>query len=182
MLLRILCLLLGFITPLAAAAEVEALRQPGAVALMRHATAPGTGDPSGFRLGDCSTQRNLSDEGRAEARAIGARLTAEGIGFSHVFTSEWCRTRETAELLALGPVTPLPAANSFFANRGRAAEQTEALRARLAALPEGSRAIVVTHQVNITALTGVFPRSGEIVVVVPDGEGGLAVTGRVPAP
>lgn len=159
--------------PMAAAAA------PGAVLLMRHATAPGTGDPAGFRLGDCSTQRNLSDTGRAEARAIGARFRAAGVGFDRILTSQWCRTAETADLLALGPVTPFPPANSFFADRAQGPAQTAAVLAYLASLPEGERVLIVTHQVNITALTGVVPRSGEIVITRLEG-GGLVVTGRLP--
>ncbi len=165
-----------------ALADLAALQRPGAVALMRHATAPGTGDPPGFRLGDCATQRNLSGEGRAEAQRTGAMLREGGIAFSHVFASEWCRATETAGLLGLGPVVSLRAANSFFEDRGVSARQTAALVAALSRLPPGSRAIVVTHQVNITALTGVVPRSGEIVVAAPDGRGGYAAIGRIAPP
>jgi len=114
---------------------MAAAAQPGAVLLMRHATAPGTGDPPGMRLGDCTTQRNLSDAGRNEARAIGARFRAAGIAFDHIMTSEWCRTAETADLLDLGPVTPFPAANSFFSERARADGQTAEVLAYLAGLP-----------------------------------------------
>jgi phosphohistidine phosphatase SixA len=158
---------------------LEAARTPGAVLLMRHATAPGTGDPDNLRLGDCSTQRNLSDAGRSEARAIGARLREAGIAFSQILASEWCRTTESASLMDLGPVTPFPPANSFFANRSEADRQTADLLAYLAALPPDARVLIVTHQVNITALTGVTPRSGEIVVTRRDG-GGLTVLDRLP--
>ncbi len=141
----------------------HALAEPGAVALMRHALAPGTGDPSGFRLGDCATQRNLNAAGRAQARAIGASLRAAGIGFDAVLTSEWCRCRETAALLDLGTVSPEPALNSFFRDRDRARAQTEALRARIATTP--GRLMLVTHQVNITALAGQGVSSGEVFVL-----------------
>ncbi len=151
---------------------------PGAVLLMRHATAPGTGDPPTMRLGDCATQRNLSDAGRAEARAIGARLSAAGIGFDRILTSEWCRTTQTADLLGLGPVTPFPPANSFFSDRSEADRQTAEVLAYIAALPEGERVLIVTHQVNITALTGIVPRSGEIVITRRTGAG-LEVVDRL---
>lgn len=150
----------------AAEALLERLRGGGLVLLLRHArTVPGTGDPPGFRLGDCATQRNLSEAGRAQARAIGARLRAERVPVGAVRTSAWCRCRETAELLGLGPVAHLEALDSFFADRSRA----ERHRAGILAFARGWRgpgnAVLVTHQVNITAATGVFPASGEMVAV-----------------
>jgi phosphohistidine phosphatase SixA len=159
--------------PLVAAAS------PGAVLLMRHATAPGTGDPADMRLGDCSTQRNLSDAGRAEARAVGTRLRAAGVTVEHLLTSEWCRTSETARLLDLGPVTPFPPANSFFSDRSTADRQTAEVLVHLASLPADERVLIVTHQVNITALTGITPRSGEIVITRRSGNG-LEVLDRLP--
>ena len=165
--------------PAAAAAGWEALRQPGAVALMRHALAPGTGDPAGFRLGDCSTQRNLDARGRDQARRTGDAFHERGIEVDAVLTSEWCRCRETAELLALGPVEAFPALNSFFRDRSTRGEQTDALRDFLAAQPDGRRLVLVTHQVNITALTGRGVGSGEIVVVEVSPEGTVEVTGSI---
>ena len=150
---------------------LAALREGRAVALMRHAAAPGTGDPASFRLGDCSTQRNLSEEGRAQARATGARLRAAGITRARVYSSQWCRCLETAGLLGLGDVTELPALSSFFGNRARGPQQSAALAAFLRDRPPGAPLILVTHQVNITALTNGFVRSGEIVLVaLPLGE------------
>lgn len=172
-----LCLLL-----LAAPVQADPMAiagTPGAVLLMRHATAPGTGDPADMRLGDCSTQRNLSDEGRAEARRIGDRFRAAGIGFDRVLTSEWCRTTETADLLSLGPVTAFPPTNSFFSDRSTADRQTEEVLDYLAGLPADERVLIVTHQVNITALTGIVPRSGEVVITRRTGDG-LEVLGRLP--
>lgn len=163
-----------------AAAEPLALAgQPGTVLLMRHATAPGTGDPAEFRLGDCSTQRNLSAAGRDQARAIGARLREAGVVPDVVATSQWCRARDTAELLALGPPEDWPEINSFFAGRGDRTAQTDATLARIAALPDDAVVLLVTHQVNITALTGIVPQSGEIIVTRRDG-GALSVVGRLP--
>jgi broad specificity phosphatase PhoE len=142
----------------------DLLRQGRAAAVMRHAIAPGGGDPPGFRLEACETQRNLSDEGRAQARAIGAAFRSRGIGAATVLTSGWCRARETAELLGLGAVAREPMLDSFFGDRSRGPGQTEALRALLAGW-SGGPLVLVTHQVNITALTGVFPASGEAVLV-----------------
>lgn len=148
----------------ASEAAWAALDEPGTVAIMRHALAPGTGDPADFALDDCTTQRNLDERGRAQARAIGAAFRARGIAVDRVLTSQWCRCRETAELLDLGPVEDLPALNSFFGNRAAGPEQTRATRAFLRDTAGTARLMLVTHQVNITALTGVFPASGEVIV------------------
>jgi phosphohistidine phosphatase SixA len=177
MFLRVLAVLLLLSLP--ARAEPLALDHPGAVALMRHSMAPGTGDPANFTLGDCATQRNLSEAGRVEARAVGARLRAAGVRFTHILASEWCRASETAELLGMGAVTPFPPLNSFFSDRSAADRQTADTLAFLSGLAEGSRVILVTHQVNITALTGIVPRQGEIVVAVPDGRGSMSVLARI---
>lgn len=153
----------------------------GAIAVMRHALAPGTGDPADFRLGDCSTQRNLDDRGRAQARTIGAAFRERGIAVDQVLTSQWCRARETAALLGLGEPQELPDLNSFFADRRQAESQTQRLAAAIRALPQGTVAVLVTHQVNITALTGVYPASGEIIVGRPEGEL-FTVIGRIALP
>lgn len=159
-----------------------ALRRGEAVAVMRHAVAPGTGDPASFRLDDCSTQRNLSEEGRAQARAIGARFRAHGIDRAKVYSSQWCRCLETARLLELGPVEPMAALNSFFRDRGQGPAQTAEVLELLAARPSEDSIVLVTHQVNVTALTEVFPQSGEVVVARPNEDGGLDVLGRIPPP
>jgi phosphohistidine phosphatase SixA len=143
-----------------------ALADGGHVALMRHALAPGTGDPEHFRLEDCSTQRNLDQTGREQARRTGQAFRERGVEIGQVLSSQWCRCLETAELLALGEVEPFPPLNSFFGARERGPDQTEAVRALLAqADAEGPSLVMVTHQVNITALTGISPGSGEIVVL-----------------
>ena len=149
---------------------LEALRAGEAVVLMRHALAPGTGDPASFTRGDCTTQRNLSEPGRAQARAIGERLSALLDGRpAEVYSSAWCRCLDTARLLDIGPVEPLPALDSFFRERDAAAARTDALagwmETRLGAEPAAPTAVLVTHQVNVTALTGVFPSSGELLVL-----------------
>ena len=92
----------------------DQLKDGGYILMIRHALAPGTGDPVNFKIGDCSTQRNLDDRGRAQARSIGERLRSSGIAKARVYSSQWCRCLETAELINLGSATPLPALNSFF--------------------------------------------------------------------
>jgi phosphohistidine phosphatase SixA len=158
----------------------QQLRAGEAAALMRHALAPGTGDPASFALGDCTTQRNLSAEGRAQAEAIGARFRTHGIDAARVYSSQWCRCLDTARLLALGEVQPFPGLNSFFRNRDAEPERTAAAidLIRAETRPGAPPLVLVTHQVNITALTDVFPGSGEIVLVRPEGAR-LEVLGRI---
>ncbi|WP_089938252.1 histidine phosphatase family protein [Candidatus Entotheonella palauensis] len=153
------------------------LAQGGVAVLIRHALAPGFSDPPTFKLGDCSTQRNLSDTGRRQARQIGAMFRQRGVTIGNVYTSQWCRCRDTAELLELGPVTPLPLLNSFFETREREQEQTEALARFLKTTPISHVIVLVTHQVNISALTGVYPASGEAVVVEAETSNALRVLG-----
>ena len=129
---------------------------------MRHAHAPGTGDSARFRLDDCTTQRNLDVRGREQAREIGAAIRAAGVTVDRVLTSQWCRCRDTARLLDLGPVEELPALNSFFRNPARADRQTAELRQFLLGLPPGEIVILVTHYVNIRAFTGRGAASGEV--------------------
>ena len=174
--MRLILFLLLFLPSLVLADDWEALDVPGAVAIMRHALAPGGGDPAGFDVDDCTTQRNLDDRGRAQAEAIGAALRARGYMFDTVLTSQWCRCRDTAKLMNVGPVTEEPALNSFFQDRSTRDAQTAAARA-LVQNASGPM-MMVTHQVNITALTGVFPASGEIVVIRATPQG-IEVLGQI---
>lgn len=167
----------------ALAGEAEAwaaLRAGRHVALMRHADAPGgVGDPQGFRIDDCATQRNLSAKGRADAEKIGARLKAEGIAFEKIISSPWCRCMDTATLLHLGPVT----AEATFRNVVVLTDQRQALTAGGRAVIEqwggSGTLLVVTHGANIAALTGISPASGEIVVVRKGSGGSLESVGRL---
>ena len=161
------------------AALWSALRSGGHFVLLRHAIAPGTGDPPQFALGRCDTQRNLSDEGRSQAERIGARFRANEIEVARVFSSQWCRCLETAELLALGPVRELSELNSFFEHYEREAVQTQLLKDWLAGQDLARPLVLVTHQVNIKALTGVYPGSGELVIVHQSNTGGISVVGTV---
>lgn len=156
-----------------------ALRMPGNLALIRHALAPGNFDPPGFRLDQCSTQRNLSAEGRAQAARIGDLFRANGIATASVHSSQWCRCLDTAALLRLGDVTPQPLLNSFAQNNDRATEQVPAVKAWIAGLDLARPTVMVTHQVVITALSDVFPASGEIVVMRRDADGRLVTRGRI---
>jgi phosphohistidine phosphatase SixA len=150
---------------------LDRLRAGGLAMLMRHArTEPGTGDPPGFRHDDCSTQRNLDAGGRAQARAVGERLRAERVPVGRVLTSRWCRCRETAELMALGPIEHFPPLDSFFEDRGRRAEQQAGMLAFIKAWRGPGNALLVTHQVNVTAVAPAYPRSGEMIVVTAEAD------------
>jgi phosphohistidine phosphatase SixA len=154
--------------PVAAQANAEAawsaLKQGGHVLLLRHTeTAPGIGDPPGYRLDDCKTQRNLSTAGRAQARAWGKAFADNGIQTSGVFSSVWCRCVDTA-VLAFGKADTWPALNSHF-DSGSGDLQAQQVRGGLTArMKPGKTLVLVTHQVNITELTGRTPAMGEAVV------------------
>lgn len=141
------------------------LRQGGCAVLIRHAqTEPGIGDPPGFRLDECRTQRLLSIAGREESRQIGRWFSARKLTPSAVLSSQWCRCKETAEL-AFGDYTEWPALNSTFRQNGDQAAQTRELRERLQRIAEGSFEVWVTHQVNMTQLTDEYPSMGEAFLV-----------------
>lgn len=160
--------------------ELARARDPGIVTLMRHGQAPGTGDPAGFTLADCATQRNLSEAGRQQARRLGESMRAVGVRDADVRSSQWCRCVETARLLAIGRVQAAPYLNSFFAGRGDEGASTQALRAAVLQKLDSRRPTVfVTHQVNITALTGIVPSEGEVVFVRATGAGTIQVVARV---
>jgi broad specificity phosphatase PhoE len=169
----------------------DMLRAGGVVVLLRHAgTVSGIGDPAGFQLDDCATQRNLSDAGRQQARRLGEAFRAAGVPVGDVLSSRWCRCLDTATE-AFGRVTPWPTVDSFFDPRltgtgaDAGAQQTAALRKRIAGFRGKETLVVITHQVNITALTGVYPAMGEAVIVRPaprTGAAGLEVAGRLLVP
>lgn len=156
----------------------EALRSGEAFVLLRHATAPGTGDPRGMVIGVCETQRNLSAAGREQAARIGHLFREKGIHRASVYSSQWCRCLDTAALLDLGPVTEQPLLNSFFGTPESGQEQTVSLKAWLSSHRVEWPQILVTHQVNITGLTSVVPRSGELVFATLPHHGTVAVIGR----
>ena len=177
-LLALVCLMIGSSPAWSVTEDVKKLlKQPGVHAIMRHALAPGTGDPANFRLNDCATQRNLDDRGREQARAIGGALRDKGIAFDRVLTSQWCRCRDTAALLNLGDPTDFPALNSFFEDRSTAGQQTQEVTAFLSTLEESETVFLVTHQVNITALTGRFVSSGEVFLIRLSEDGKVDVVG-----
>lgn len=167
--------------PDAPAPALLALQAGGCALLLRHAsTEPGIGDPPGYRLDTCSSQRNLSAAGREQARRAGAWLTQQGVVFDAVFSSRWCRCMDTASLMFPGqPVEVLETLNSFFEDYSRRERQTVALRSWLGTLEGSRRVALVTHQVNVLALTGDNLAMGGALVVQPDRRGGVRGVGRI---
>lgn len=147
------------------------LREGGCAVLMRHAqTETGVGDPPGFTLGQCRTQRNLSAEGREQSRRVGQAFQRAGMTFEAVRSSAWCRCTDTAQL-AFGHAEVWPALNSFFQGQGDGAAQTRTVLQALTTLRPPTNWMLVTHQVNISALTGEFPSMGEMLLVRPHAQG-----------
>ena len=160
----------------------SALREGPRVALMRHgATSGGAGDPPGFRLEDCATQRNLTEKGRADARATGEQLRAQKIPVGKVVSSQWCRCRDTAALMALGAIEIAETFNNAFMLSDRRDELTKGARAVIADWKGPGVLVIVTHGANILPLTGFQPAEGEMVVVEPAAaaDGRLRVIGRI---
>jgi phosphohistidine phosphatase SixA len=152
----------------------------GHVLMIRHAVAPGSGDPETFRIGDCATQRNLDERGRDQARRIGAWLRANGVPAARVYSSQWCRCLETAARMDIGPVTELPALNSFFERPEDRAPNLAALQAFFERQPhEGDLIVLVTHYVTIAGVTGIGVSSGEGVLLKLADGGQLALVRRL---
>lgn len=148
-------------------AELDALPSATKVLLIRHALAPGGNDPSHFKLGDCSTQRNLSAQGVNQAKSIGQQLKKLGFVPDKIWSSQWCRSLDTAKALDLGQVTPLPLLNSYFQNRSEGPQQINNLRQFIINLPSSNgRYIMVTHHVVVGDLSGQWVGSGDGVWLV----------------
>ncbi len=159
---------------------IEQMKSGGHILMIRHAYAPGSGDPSHFKIGDCSTQRNLDDRGRSQARTIGDWLRSKGIKVANVYSSQWCRCLETAALLNFGSVTELPALNSFYELPQNREPNIRALRSFIANLDAtGDLIILVTHFVTILEIAGEGVSSGEGVVLKLKGQSAYDVLGRL---
>ncbi len=177
--MRILALVMLFL-PLGVQADDklwETLRLGGQVVLVRHAiTDPGVGDPPGMRLEDCATQRNLSDEGRAHARRIGEALRKRQIPIGRVLSSPWCRCLETAKL-AFGRAEASEPLSNLFGRHEKREAQVRGMRQLIKA--EQANLILVSHGSTISALTGISPGTGEMVILTPKGQGSFSLRGRI---
>ncbi len=159
---------------------IQQMRAGEIVLMLRHALAPGIGDPVNFKLDDCSTQRNLNEKGRAQARAIGEWLRARGIQNVKLYSSQWCRCLETARLMNLGTVTPLPALNSFFERPEDREPNLSALRKFIRDNTKADELIVmVTHQVTISGITDKWTDSGHGKLVRSVPGGGIELVGEL---
>ena len=137
---------------------------PANVVFMRHALAPGYGDPADFKIDDCTTQRNLDHQGRKQAGEIGQTLRKQRIVFDQILSSEWCRCKDTAEELGLGEWESFSGLNSFFQGHADRAETLALLDKKLASLSPDDLVLMVTHQVVINAVTGISAASGGLVL------------------
>ena len=133
------------------------------VIFLRHALAPGIGDPNNFKIGDCSTQRNLNKIGISQAVLIGKQLKENSIQFNTIYSSQWCRCYQTATLLDLGKVHEFAGLNSIFQNFVSRKETLQMLEKKLSEISLNNLVIFVTHQVNIQAITKKNVASGEMV-------------------
>ena len=172
-----------FSVPISAASENELVAQMqsgNAVLMIRHALAPGIGDPEEFDINDCSTQRNLDNAGREQAQAIGQWLRDHGIKNVKLFSSQWCRCMDTARLMGMGEVTPLPALNSFFESPQDREPNLSALRQFIQNKSKpGELIIMVTHQVTISGITGNWTDSGHGKLVRPGNDGKIKLLGEL---
>jgi phosphohistidine phosphatase SixA len=159
-----------------------ALVNGGHVALVRHGSAPPGygGDPPGFKIDDCATQRNMDERGRAQARAVGQAFRQHGVPVDKILSSPWCRCLETARLMALGPVESAIA----VASSERSPERLVVLKQMVADWRGPGTLVLVTHALTVRALVGIMPEQAEIVVIRPGlgDQGGMDVVGRISAP
>ena len=154
------------VTETFARSELEIIKKniSANVIFLRHALAPGVGDPENFIKEDCTTQRNLNNKGRLQARLIGNYLRSTNLKFSQILTSEWCRCIDTAKELNLGQWTTFSGLNSFFQEYQKKDQVMNKLQKKLDSLGYSDLALFVTHQVVISEQTGIVPRSGEMVL------------------
>ena len=172
------------VAPMGAVADERdawaALANGSHVALVRHGSAPGSGDPPGFKIDDCATQRNLDERGRAQARAVGDAFRQHGVTVDKILSSPWCRCQETARLMALGPVESVLAVASL----DRTPERLAVLREMVAAWRGSGTLVLVTHALTVRALVGIMPEQAETVVVrpKPGNQAGMDLVGTISAP
>ena len=163
----------------------DLLKKSDHVLLMRHALAPGIGDPAGYKLQDCKTQRNLDAKGREQAQKTGQWLKMQGVGNALVFSSAWCRCKETAENLAFGTPVLEASLNSFFDNMRQGPQSNLNLQKFIAnqLKTKGDKALVlVTHQVNITEFTGETVGTGDMVLAKVNAAGKMLSFKVYPSP
>ena len=163
----------------------DKLKSTDHVLLMRHTLAPGVGDPANYTLSDCKTQRNLSTEGRTQAKTVGNWLRKQGVATAEVHSSAWCRCKDTAELLQFGDVKVEASLASFFDEMHKAKERNQALHRFIAEKlkTKGDKALIlVTHHVNIFEFMGENIASGDMVLAKVDATGKMMSYKLTPRP
>ena len=158
----------------------------GGIALIRHpeTAGGGSGDPPGFRLDDCTTQRPLNARGRQNAIALGEALRRRGISVQRLLSSQWCRCLETGILMDISPAQPFAPLNNVFYQPEGVGAQVAALKHLVGEWKGPGALILISHNSTITAFTGVSLAEGETVVIEPQpgAARGLRVVGRIPPP
>jgi phosphohistidine phosphatase SixA len=163
----------------------EKLQSTEYVLLMRHTLAPGVGDPAGYTLQECKTQRNLSAEGRQQATVVGQWLRKQGVTWAEVHSSAWCRCKDTAERLNFGGFKVAAPLASFFDEMHQAKDRTQALEQFISEklTTKGNKALIlVTHHVNIHAFMGENIASGDMVLARVDAQGKMRSYKLIPRP
>lgn len=159
---------------------IEQMQSGNVVLMMRHANAPGMGDPANFDVLDCATQRNLDDAGREQAKAIGRWLRDHNIQTVKLYSSQWCRCLETARLMQMGAVTPLPILNSFYQQPQHREPRLMAIRKFIQENTKpGELLIMVTHQVTISGVSDKWTDSGEGKLIQADKAGNIRLLGEL---
>jgi len=179
-----LVLLAGLAAPaLANDALWALLAKGGQVVLIRHGlTTPGVGDPPGFTLADCRTQRNLVEAGRREAQRLGAALRAHSVPVARVLSSPWCRCIETSRLVFGSDPTVDDALGNLFDHSQNRDRQVAAFRKLVANAPKQGNLMLVTHGSTTAAFTGINQGTAEMVIVTPEGGERYSVAGRLAIP
>jgi phosphohistidine phosphatase SixA len=186
--MRLVALVIGlltFVAPISAHSDEagwKLLKAGGRVLVLRHAlTTPGSGDPDGFRIDDCATQRNLVEEGREQARRFGRLLRKRGIAIERVLSSAWCRCVETARLLEVGDVEVEPALNNLYGRPQLRIAQTAALREIVTEWTGTGNLLIVTHGANVHALISINPAvaAGVVLSPAPMADEGFRLVGRI---
>jgi len=175
-------LLFAFASAQADDAGLKALAAGGHIVMVRHGlTTPGAGDPAGFKLDDCKTQRNLIDEGREESRKLGRLLRDRKIVIDRVRSSEWCRCVETAELIGMGKVETYSPLNNLFGRPQNREPQEKELRPLIAGWKGPGNLLLVTHGANMGAMMQINPETaaGVVLAPAPGSDAGFKVVGRI---
>ena len=144
---------------------VEILKKNNNIIFIRHSLAPGSGDPENIDLKDCKTQRNLNNEGIKQSKKIGNFFKKNNIKVEHIFSSEWCRCKDTA-FYAFDNYKTFNALNSFYSEQfyKNKNKQIKNLKKFISNWDNNSNLVLVTHYVVILEMLGIGTGSGEIII------------------